>query len=167
MNNLLKQGVTSLMSLRESREHFNHVLANHEENCALRHHRRLFPVSQDGYMPLFLYRELSAKMAKKLAKQTKTAESIAIEEIEDLKEEMEGTPAVFVFDKGEYVTFLNSHKKKHTEAFKTASAFGEWFTKYVTLKIAFILFSTQFIYCSFLYNKSYIGNAVIFIVYQL
>ena len=83
MNNLLKQGVTSLMSLRESREHFNHVLANHEENCALRHHRRLFPVSQDGYMPLFLYRELSAKMAKKLAKQTKTAESIAIEEIED------------------------------------------------------------------------------------
>ena len=51
-----------------------------------------------------------------------------------IKEEMKGTPAVFVFDKGEYVTFLNSHKKKHTEAFKTATAFGEWFTKYVTLK---------------------------------
>ena len=83
MNNLLKQGITSLMSLRESRQHFDNVLANHEANCALRHLRRLFPVEQDGYMPVELYRQLGSKMAAKLAKQTKSAESIVVEEIDD------------------------------------------------------------------------------------
>ena len=32
MNNLLKQGLSSAMTLRESREHFDHVLDSHEQN---------------------------------------------------------------------------------------------------------------------------------------
>lgn len=83
MNNLLKQGMTTLMSLRESRQHFNNMLANHKENCALRHIRRLVPVTQDGYMPVELYRQLGAKMALKLAKQTESADKIVTEQIED------------------------------------------------------------------------------------
>ena len=83
MNNLLKQGVTSLMSLRDSRQHFDNVLRNHDENCALKHLRRLFPVNQEGFMPVCLYRQLGAKMAAKLSKQTVSAESIVVEEIED------------------------------------------------------------------------------------
>ena len=83
MNNLLKQGVTSLMTLRESREHFDEILRNHDENCALRHLRRQFPVNQEGFMPVCLYRQLGAKMAAKLSKQTASAEFIMVEEIED------------------------------------------------------------------------------------
>lgn len=83
MNNLLKQGVTTLMSLRDSRQHFDNVLRNHDENCELRHLRRLFPVNQEGFMPVYLYRQLGAKMAAKLSKQTVSAESIVVEEIDD------------------------------------------------------------------------------------
>lgn len=60
--------------------------------------------------------------------------SIAKSKDSPIKKEMEGTPAVFIFSEGEYITFLDSHNKKHTEAFKTPTAFGEWFTKYVVLK---------------------------------
>jgi hypothetical protein len=53
-----------------------------------------------------------------------------------IKDTMEGTPAVFLFNEGEYVTFLDSHSSKKVEknAFKTPEGFGEWFTKYVNLK---------------------------------
>lgn len=53
-----------------------------------------------------------------------------------IKQEMEGTPAIFLFNKGEYVTFLDSHSSKdlHKNAFKTTDGFDKWFTKYVILK---------------------------------
>ena len=53
-----------------------------------------------------------------------------------IKQEMEGTPAIFLFNKGEYVTFLDSHSSEdlHKNAFKTTDGFDKWFTEYVILK---------------------------------
>ena len=82
MNNLLKHGVGNLMSLRESREHFNRNLRNHNDNRALRHHRRRFPVEDQGYMPAWLFRNVGAKIAAKILKQTTTADAIVVEPIE-------------------------------------------------------------------------------------
>jgi thiol-disulfide isomerase/thioredoxin len=53
-----------------------------------------------------------------------------------IKENMEGTPSVFLFEEGEYVTFLNSRSSKEIqiEAFKSTAGFEKWFTKYVKIK---------------------------------
>lgn len=82
MNNLLKQGVGNLMTLRESREHFDRNLRNHNENRAIRHHRRRFPVQDQGYMPAWLFRCVGAKIGAKLLKQTTFADAITVEPIE-------------------------------------------------------------------------------------
>lgn len=79
MNNLLKQGITTVMSLKESREHFDRVLTNHEENCRLRRLRRTLPIVEQGYMPAVAYRQLGYSIAKKLAKQCDIAEKIVLE----------------------------------------------------------------------------------------
>ena len=62
--------------------------------------------------------------------------SVAKSKDSPVKEEFTGTPSVFLFNKGEYVTFLDVHssKKLHINAFASKEGFGEWFTKYVNLK---------------------------------
>ena len=53
-----------------------------------------------------------------------------------IKENMSGTPAVFIFEEGEYVTSLDSHSSKDIQknAFKPTDGFNKWFTKYINLK---------------------------------
>ena len=82
MNNLLKQGVTKLMTLRESRVHFDKVLENHDAVCLQRHYRRLRPTGDTGYVPLDVHRHLGAKMCKKLMMQMSAADSIVVEPVE-------------------------------------------------------------------------------------
>ena len=62
--------------------------------------------------------------------------SVAKSQNSPIKEHMSGTPAVFLFDKGEYVTFLDSHSEDdlHKNAFKSTDGFDKWFTKYIILK---------------------------------
>ena len=62
--------------------------------------------------------------------------SVAKSEDGIIKDEMEGTPALFLFNNGEYVTFLNSRSSKNIEkeAFKSVDGFEKWFTKYVIVK---------------------------------
>ena len=54
----------------------------------------------------------------------------------DISKNMKGTPAVFLFDQGKYITFLDSHSEKelHVKAFESKDGFNTWFTKYVILK---------------------------------